>query len=300
MATIVTGGTGFVGRCLLGKLRDVMIVSRHPEKAARELAVPASQIIPWDANSGPFALPIQIQPDVVVNLMGEPIAGGRWTDTKKQSIRSSRVDGTNNLVDGLLAMNRLPKVFVSASAMGFYGPCGEELLDEASPNGSGFLAETCRDWEKAAFRLLDHGVRVVVIRLGVVLGRNGGALHQMVPIFRWGLGGRLGNGQQWFPWIHLDDLVRMIEWAITSETASGVYNGVAPNSVKNADFTRELAKQLHRPALLHVPEFVLQALFGEFANTLFDSQRVIPRAAIAGGFEFQFPNLADALRDLLP
>ena len=300
MATIVTGGTGFVGKRLLGKLRDPMIVSRRPEKAAQELSVPTSQIIPWDANSGPFALSNQIQPDVVVNLMGEPIAGGRWTGAKKQSIRSSRLDGTNNLVDGLLQMNRLPRVFVSASAVGYYGPRGEELLDEASSNGSGFLAETCRDWEKAAFRLRDHGVRVVVIRLGVVLGRNGGALRQMVPIFRWGLGGSLGNGQQWFPWIHLDDLVRMMEWAITNETASGVYNGVAPNPIRNSDFTRELAEKLHRPALLPVPKFVLQMLFGEFANTLFDSQRVIPRAAITGGFEFQFPNLVDALQDLLP
>ncbi len=299
MATIVTGATGFVGRQLLKSLLNPIVVSREPERAAAALGIPLSQTIRWNSISGPLMVPEELNPDVVINLMGEPV-GQRWTDSKKHAIRASRIDGTKNLAVGLLQSSKLPRVLVSASAVGFYGSRGEEQVDESFEAGAGFLAETCREWEAAATALQSHGVRVVIIRIGIVLGQKGGVLQQLVPVFRSGLGGKMGDGQHWFPWIHLDDLVALIVWAASVESRATVVNGVAPNPVRNIEFTQALARQLHRPSFFRVPKFVLKGLFGEFADSLFDSQRVVPQAALDLGFVFRHPTLTSALQDLLP
>jgi uncharacterized protein (TIGR01777 family) len=231
--------------------------------------------------------------------MGESIAEGRWTKEKKQRIRDSRVAGTRNLVDAFIVADQLPKVFVSASAIGFYGDSGEAIADESHAPGQGFLTDVCTQWEAEAMRLQDYGVRVVCLRIGIVLGDGGGAMEKMVPLFRWGLGGKLGDGQQWMAWIHVDDLVSLIFWALENDSVSGPVNATAPNPVRNREFTKVLARAVSRPAFLPVPKLAVRMLAGEFANSLFFSQRVVPAAALAKGFQFQFSDLKHAIEDIL-
>ncbi len=223
----------------------------------------------------------------------------RWSPEIKRRIRSSRVEATEQLVDALAALPRKPAVFVSASAVGYYGDRGEEVLTEESSAGKGFLPEVCIAWEKAASATASLGMRVVLLRTGLVLGKNGGALGKMLPPFRVGLGGRLGTGQQWMPWIHLDDMCSLIQFAVENANVSGVVNAVSPNPVRNVDFTAALGRALGRPALIPVPEFAIRLLYGEMAQILFDSQHVAPRAAQAAAFDFRFPELFGALKDLL-
>jgi uncharacterized protein (TIGR01777 family) len=231
--------------------------------------------------------------------MGESIAEGRWTKKKKQRIRDSRVEGTRKLVDAFIVSGQLPKAFVSASAIGFYGDSGESIADETHAPGHGFLTDVCTQWESEAMRLQDHGVRVVCLRIGIVLGDGGGAMEKMVPLFRWGLGGKLGDGKQWMAWIHVDDLVSLIVWALENDSVSGPVNATAPNPVRNRKFTKVLAQAVGRPAFLPVPKFGVRMLAGEFANSLFFSQRVVPAAALAKGFQFQFSDLRQAIEDIL-
>jgi hypothetical protein len=236
--------------------------------------------------------------DAVVHLAGEPVAQ-RWNAAVKQRILDSRVLGTRRLVDLIGQAPRRPKVLVSASAIGFYGTRGDEVLTESSAPGTGFLVDVCRNWETEADRAAEFGVRVAKLRIGFVLGKDGGALGQMLPIFRLGLGGRLGSGQQWMPWIHLDDVADLFVHAATSDQVSGVWNATAPNPVTNAAFTKEMASVLHRPALFPVPAFALTLAFGELGPHMLDSTRVIPAAAIAAGYQFRYPTLGTALRNLL-
>ncbi len=236
--------------------------------------------------------------DAVFHLAGDPIAEGRWTAAKKQRIRESRVLGTRHLVDALGKLQRRPSVLVSASAVGCYGSRGDEMLDELSPPAQGFLADLCVAWEQEARRAAEFGIRVVCIRTGVVLG-DGGALAKMLPPFRLGLGGPLGNGKQWMPWIHVDDLAALYLHAAENTACSGPMNGVSPNPVTNKEFTKRLASVLHRPAFLPAPYFALRLAFGQFAEVLFDSQRVLPKAAEACGFRFQHPDLTEALQSIL-
>lgn len=299
MSTLVTGATGFVGRRLLHELGPCTICSRNAQRAKKNLGSRIENALQWDPIKENLDLSVQPRFDSVINLMGEPIAEGRWTDAKKKRIRDSRVVGTRKLVDAILASGSLPKSFVSASAVGIYGDCGDTIVDETHPHGSGFLVEVCEEWEKEAARLGDHGVRVVNLRIGIVLGRDGGALAQLVPIFRWGLGGKLGNGKQWIPWIHVTDLVSLIVWGVSANTVSGPVNASAPNPVRNSELTRELAKQLKRPAFLPVPKLGVRVAVGEFANSLFDSQRVVPEVALSHGFHFQFSELSTAIKDVL-
>jgi hypothetical protein len=236
--------------------------------------------------------------DAVVHLAGEPIAQ-RWTAAAKQRIRESRVEATRRLVAQLAKLERAPRVLVAASAIGIYGSRGDEVLTEASAPGSDFLAEICVAWEQAAREAAALGIRVVSVRFGIVLGREGGALARMLPPFRLGVGGRLGSGRQWMSWIHLEDALGLLEFALGRDALAGPLNATAPNPVVNAEFTRRLAAALHRPAFTPAPAFALKLMFGEMAGMLLNGQRVEPRAALAAGYTFRYPELAPALNQLL-
>lgn len=298
MRALVTGATGFVGPKLLERLTAPIVLSRKPELARRELASYKVQAYGWDPVDAPPPAAAFTGVDAVFHLAGEPVAGGRWTAARKHAIRESRVAGTRNLVRALADLTNRPKVLVSASAVGYYGSRGDEVLTESSPAGEGYLAEVCRAWEKEALAAEALGIRVVTVRVGIVLGQNGGALQKMLPPFRLGLGGPLGNGRQWMPWIHIDDLASIFLFAAEHDSLRGPVNGVAPECVTNKQFTKQLAAALHRPAFFPAPYFGLRLLFGEFASVLFASQRVEPRALLNAGFEFRYPHLAAALADI--
>jgi uncharacterized protein (TIGR01777 family) len=233
--------------------------------------------------------------EVIVHLAGESVVG-LWTAAKKRRIVESRVLGTRRVVEAIGALAEKPEVFVSGSAIGFYGDRGEEELTEASPAGRGFLAETVQAWEAEAVKAT--GVRTVLLRTSIVLGK-GGALAAMTPPFRLGLGGPLGDGRQWMSWIHVDDWVALALFAVENLDVAGPLNATAPWPARNADFTATLAKTLHRPAFLRVPAFALRAALGGFSAELLDSKRVLPATATAHGFGFRFPELAPALEDVL-
>jgi uncharacterized protein (TIGR01777 family) len=237
--------------------------------------------------------------EAVFHLAGESVGEGRWTDAKKRRIRDSRTIGTARLVEGILAARDRPKVLVSTSAVGYYGSRGDELLEENAAPGKDFLAEVCVEWERAAAPAADEGVRVVNPRLGIVLGPGGGALVKMLPPFRLGLGGRLGDGQQWMPWIHLDDAVGLLFFAAQQSDIAGPMNAVAPQPLRNSEFTRILAKVLHRPAVFPVPRFALRLAVGEFAEVLLGSQRAVPSVAQRAGYVFEFGDLETALTAIL-
>jgi uncharacterized protein len=236
--------------------------------------------------------------DAVVHLAGEPVAQ-RWTAAAKERIRSSRVDGTRHVVEALARLNKPPAALISASAIGIYGSRGDETLTESSPPAADFLGEVTVEWEREAKAAEALGIRVVMLRSGVVLARDGGALKKMFPPFKLGIGGRIGSGKQWMSWIHIDDVARLIAFAIANESVRGSMNAVSPNPVTNDQFTRELARALHRPAIFPVPLFALRMLFGQMGEILYASQRVLPEAALRAVFEFKFAELGAALRDLV-
>jgi uncharacterized protein (TIGR01777 family) len=236
--------------------------------------------------------------DAIVHLAGEPVAQ-RWNYAVKKRIRSSRVDVTRALVESLCAAPAPPRVLICASAVGYYGDRGEEELTESSPPGKGFLAEVCQEWEKEAKNAQNCGVRVVNLRIATVLDPRGGALARMLPPFRLGLGGPIAGGQAWMSWIHVNDLVRLIAWALDQEQVSGAVNACAPAPVRNAAFTRALAAALHRPAKWSVPALALKLFYGEMAQILLASQRVLPARAMELGFPFEYNDIDEALRDLL-
>ena len=277
MHIAISGAGGFVGRRLVVTLETGKhSVTRLGRDAAKDL--PRGSAL-----------------DAVVHLAGEPVSQ-RWTVAAKQRIRDSRIIGTRNLVRGMAELKTPPRVLVCASATGFYGDRGERVLDETDGAGNGFLSDVCRGWEEEADKATAFGVRVVKIRFGLVLGRDGGALGKMLLPFRLGLGARLGDGSQWMSWIHLDDLTAMIQFAVEQGAARGAWNGVTPNPVTNEEFTRQLAAAVHRPAWFVAPEFLMKLGAGEMAQILFDSQRCVPAAPLAAGFEFRYPELGAALR----
>lgn len=300
MKTLVIGATGLIGRNLCRFLaadgHSVAAVSRSLIEP-KGLAI--SEIHQWDTQAGPLPLAALSGVDAVVNLAGEPIDARRWSDQQKKRIRDSRVITTRNIVDGLRSVARKPTVFVSGSAVGFYGNRGDEPLEETSAAGKGFMSEVCQEWEGEAASAGELGIRVVQVRTGVVLSTEGGALKKMSAPFKLGLGGPLGSGKQWFPWIHIDDIAGIFQHAIVNGSLAGPVNGVAPHPVTNSDFTREFARALGRPAFLPVPEIGLKVLMGEMAEVLVGSQRVLPKAALDSGYEFRYPQLARALADLL-
>ena len=301
MSLLVTGGTGFLGQQFIASSKEPSItaVSRNQTKAKQTLGDSVKEVIQWDPQKSPFQVPEGVHFDKVVNLMGEPIAEGRWTDAKKKRILDSRVEGTRQLIDGLLASGKPPSVFVSASAIGIYGDTGEAIVNESHPLDDVFVGSVCEAWEDEANRLKSHGTRVVCLRIGIVLGDGGGAIDKMLPIFKLGLGGKLGSGKQWMAWIHVDDVCGMINWALENPEVSGPVNTTAPEPVRNAEFTRTLAKAVSRPAFLPAPQFALRLVFGEFANSLFYSTRIVPQVALDHGFKFKFPNLTEAIADVV-
>jgi uncharacterized protein len=292
MRIVLTGATGFIGKRLIKQFLDegheVSVLGRSRPKDSR-----ASHFW-WDAMKGEPLDASLIDVDAVINLVGEPVAQ-RWDTDVKRRIRESRVAGTRNLINALARQRRLPRVLVSASATGYYGERGDEVLTERSAPGTGFLSEVCVEWEREAMRATELGIRVAVVRIGIVLGPDGGALERMLPPFHMGVGGKLGDGKQWMSWIHVDDLVNLLAYSMKSEAAEGPLNGVAPEPVRNAEFTDTLASVIHRPALFPAPKFGLKLLFGEMADIVTGSQRIIPEATREAGFTWRYPTLRAAL-----
>ncbi|MGI9519274.1 MAG: TIGR01777 family oxidoreductase [Pirellulaceae bacterium] len=299
MATLVTGGTGWIGRHLLPRLENAYVVSRNAGTATQRLGIEPSRVIECDLTQHTFASDQLDEIDSVVNLMGESIAEGRWTGNKKKGIRNSRINGTTNLVQSFVKSGHLPRTMISASAIGYYGDQGDDILDEASAPGDDFLANICMEWENAARPFVDAGVRVMFLRIGIVLGQGGGALEKMLTPFKMGMGGRIGSGKQWVSWIHLHDLIELIVFLLSHQNVAGPVNGTTPNPVRNSEFANTLGKVLGRPAILPVPKFTLKLAVGEFAEFLFMSQRVVPNAALNAGFEFRFPSMELALADIV-
>jgi uncharacterized protein (TIGR01777 family) len=293
----ITGASGLVGARLLEVLlRDgehVMAFSREPARLAPRLPRGA------DARAWPPREPDAVALDAIVHLLGEPVAG-RWTEAKKRAIEASRVEGTRTLVDAIaqLPAERRPRVLVSASAIGYYGDRGDEVLTEPAPPGDDFLARVCVGWEREALRAETLGVRVVCLRIGLVMSREGGALERMLPVFRMGLGGTMGPGTQWWPWIHVDDVVGIVRHALTRDAVRGPLNATAPEPVRQRSFAATLAKVLRRPAFLPAPALALRTVLGEFAAELLASRRVVPEAARAFGYAFRFPTLEACLADV--
>lgn len=300
MNIFLTGATGFIGRALVLRLQQdghhVAAYVRNIEKAKSQLGKDCSLLeIKKDPSSLQQALE---QADAVINCAGEPLLGGRWDDKKRASIWSSRIDFTNRIVDHIDEKSA-PKVFISTSAVGVYGDGGDAVLTEEAAPGADYLAEVCREWESAALRARDVGCRVVRMRIGVVLGRQGGALDQMMVPFQCGVGGPIGSGEQYVPWIHIQDLVDLFVKALTDSSMSGAFNATAPTPVPFKQFAKALGKQLNRPAILPLPSFAVKALFGEAAMVLLNGQRAVPAHAQKSGFTFQFNRIEEALNDLL-
>lgn len=299
MKALVTGATGFVGPRLLRLLDSPVVVSRSPERARRAVGNLAGPIFRWDPMREPLPADALEGVNVVYHLAGESVAEGRWTAAQKARIRDSRVIGTRNLVQGLRQVEQKPSVLVSASAVGYYGNRGDDELTESAPPADDFLADVCVAWEREAMAAEQVGIRTVTARTGIVLGAGGGALAKMLTPFKLGAGGPLGNGKQWMPWVHVADLARLYVHAADTASITGPMNAVAPNPVRNSEFTKALGRQLHRPAFMPAPYIGLRLLFGEFAQVLFASQRVIPKVALDTGFVFQYPDIASALREIL-
>jgi uncharacterized protein (TIGR01777 family) len=292
----ISGASGLIGSTLATQLvASGLAVRKFTRKDGGGV-----QAIHWDPARGAL-LPEQIDGlDAIVHLAGESIAGGRWTRARMAAIRDSRVRGTGLIASTIAKLTHKPKVLVCASAVGFYGDRGDDAVDESSAPGTGFLADVCQAWEAAARPAVDAGVRVVWLRFGVVLAVQGGALERMLTPFKLGLGGRLGTGRQWMPWIAVTDAVAAIEVALARNDMHGAYNVVAPEAVTNATFTRTLARVLHRPAFLPVPAFALRLAFGRFADeALLAGSKVTPKRLVDAGFRFKWPQLEPALRHVL-
>lgn len=294
---MITGGTGFIGRALIGLLiergYEICVLTRNLTLAAKILPVGVSLIDNLNMLKGHL-------PEVLVNLAGEPLAGRRWSPESKQLFRLSRIGFTNELFAFFAGQGVYPARVISGSAIGYYGNCDDRLVDEREPAGRDFAAELCRDWELVAKQFEHVGSGLCLLRTGIVLGAGGGALKQMLPAFRAGLGGPMGSGEQFMSWIHIEDMARLILFLIERPAIVGPINAVSSQSVTNRDFAATLANILRRPALIRIPSFALRLMFGEMAETLLlSSQRILPTRALASGFEFHYPQLSGALENLL-
>lgn len=294
MHVVMTGASGFLGSALARRLLDqgceLSVYCRKPGRVHRVLGNQVSAFTAWhDAPS---------QADAVINLAGEPLIGGRWTDARKDRIRASRIATTHGLVQWLSRMQLRPDVLLSGSAIGYYGYSDTALFQENDPAGDDFGARLCVDWEAAARAAEPLNVRVCLLRTGVVLHRSGGALKRMLPAFRFGLGGPLGTGTQGFSWIHLDDWLAAVQFLLVTPSLAGAFNLTAPAPVSNAEFSQQLAQSLRRPCALRVPAFALRALAGEGADLLLKGQRVMPSRLLDAGFVFDRPSLVEAFSDV--
>ena len=295
MKILITGATGFIGQPLCRELAErghtLLAVSRSPEKARDKL--PAGADI--RAEVADFA---DAQVEALINLAGEPIAEGRWTDEKKRRIVESRVEITRALVELCAAAEVPPRVLVSASAVGYYGDQGAADVTEETPPNHEFVHEVCERWESEAGKAESHGVRVAIARIGLVLDAGGGMLARTMPPFKLGVGGRLGDGKQYMPWIHRDDMVRILVFLLEHEELEGPFNASAPNPVTNAEFTRALGKALHRPTVLPAPPIALKLAFGEMSRLLLTGAKMLPERLQQAGFEFSHSELDEALADI--
>jgi uncharacterized protein len=300
MKIIITGGTGLIGRELTQTLaRD----GHQLTSLVREVKSPSNHpatFLKWNVEHGQIEdTPKLDRHDAVIHLAGESVAEGRWTEERKRRIRDSRVKGTRLLVQTLARLNQPPKIFLSASAIGFYGADrGEEILTEESEPGGGFLADVCHQWEAEAVRAKDFGARVVLLRTGIVLSASGGALGKMLPVFKMGLGGKLGSGKQFMSWIASVDEIGAIRFALENETVRDAVNLTAPHPVTNAEFTETMGRVLSRPAFLRVPASVLRLALGEMGAAVLGSLCVLPKRLEVAGYQFQFTELENALRAL--
>lgn len=295
---VVAGASGLIGSALVGRLRsqscDVLRLVRRPVEPQETDAAA------WDPLTGQLDPAPLRGADAVVNLCGASIAAGRWTAARKQLIRASRIESARLLAEAMAGLDEPPRAYLCASAIGYYGDREDEPLDESSPPGEGFLCEVCRQWEAACQPAREAGVRVVHLRIGVVLARDGGVLARLLPIYRLGLGGRVGSGRQWISWITRADVVSAIQFLIDRRDLSGPVNLVSPNPVRQADFARTLGRVLHRPAILPAPSWAVGLLAGEMGRRLaLESTRVRPRVLEQAGFHFTWPQLEPALQAAL-
>lgn len=305
MKVAITGATGFVGSRLVERLQDqghqILVFSRNLERAKRVFPAsrfPDVEIVSYTpTESGSWQQSIS-GCDAVVNLAGESIAEGRWTPERKQAIMNSRKLGTQKIVEAIAQANPKPKVLINTSAIGYYGTSETATFDETSPPGKDFLGQVCQAWEAEAEKVKDAGVRLVILRFGIVLGM-GGALAKMLPPFQLFAGGPIGSGRQWFAWIHREDLVNLILQALTRPDMAGVFNATAPNPVRMAEFCQVLGEVLHRPSWLPVPDFALEVLLGDGAKVVLEGQQVLPKRTLASGFDYQYPSLKPALKAIL-
>jgi len=297
MKTAILGGTGLIGTALTKVLQnnghEALIISRQP--------LPHTNIEyrVWNPEQGDADRALFAGIDAVVNLSGANISKGRWTKKRKQQILDSRVLTNRKIVQAFSRMDNTPRVFITGSAVGYYGPAGDKILDEASPPGHDFLASVCVGLEEQAFKARQYEIRTVALRTGVVLAAGGGALPKMVLPFKLGRGGRLASGRQWFPWIHIDDVARLILFVLENDALEGPINAVSPGIVTNRGFTKTLAGVLRRPAFFPVPEVALRVALGEMAQAVLASQRVEPAELLSAGYQFYYPQLKTALQDLL-
>lgn len=302
LSIILTGATGLLGRTLLDALHSrgerITILSRNPVRAG-ETAPRDTRVLLWAPGvHGEWKSAID-GADVVIHLAGEPIAAGRWTAERKRLIRESRVHGTRDIVTAIEAATTKPRLLLSASAVGYYGDTGDHVLDETAAAGTGFLADVCSAWEQEALRAASSRTRVVITRLGVVLTPRGGALGKMLPAFRMFVGGPIGRGTQWFPWVHLDDVIGIFLHAIDNVPLDGALNVVSPGIVRNRDFATALGRALGRPAFFPVPATAIRLFFGELGGTLLGSQRIHPARTLESGYHFHYNTIENALADLV-
>jgi len=303
---IITGGTGLIGRALAAELAaagyEVVVLSRNPQRAAD---LPAGvRAERWDGRTAQGWGPLADGAEAIVNLAGENLAGegflpGRWTAERKQKIVQSRVDAGAAVVQAVKAAFAKPRAVIQSSGIGAYGPLGDEVVDERAPFGAGFLADVTRQWEASTAAVEPLGVRRVIVRSGVVLSAQGGALGRMILPFRLFAGGWFGSGRQWLPWIHIADEVAALRFLIEKRQASGIFNLTAPQPLTGRAFGQAIGRALGRPAYLPAPAFVLRLAFGEVATTVLDGQRAVPQRLLDLGFPFRFPDAGSALRDLL-
>ncbi|MBF2078695.1 MAG: TIGR01777 family protein [Synechococcales cyanobacterium T60_A2020_003] len=306
MKVAVTGATGFVGTRLVERLQaeghSIVVLTRHPDRAQRlfpKAAFPNLDIVAYTPLvSGDWQGAIA-GCDGVVNLAGESIAEGRWSPERKQAIMDSRKIGTQKIVEAIAQATPKPSVLVNSSAIGYYGTSETATFDETSNPGDDFLAQVCKAWEAEAEKVRESGTRLVILRTGIVLGKEGGALAKMLTPFQLFAGGPLGTGRQWVSWIHRDDLVSLILQALTNAQLNGTLNATAPNPVRMAEFCHDVGQVLHRPSWLPVPDFALTALLGDAATIVLEGQQVLPKRTQEQGFQFQFPELTPALKNIL-
>jgi uncharacterized protein (TIGR01777 family) len=298
---LVTGGTGFIGSALVHALLErgdeVSVTSRKADRVRKHFGDRVKPV-EWDPMDGALPAEALAGVDGIVNLAGESIAKGRWTRAKKRRLRESRVLGTRHLVEGIRAADPRPKVLVSTSAIGYYGDQEHRSLHEGSPNEGDFLGELCQAWEHEAVAARELGVRVPIVRIGIVLGHGGGAYPPLRRIFKLFAGGPIGLGRAWMSWVHLDDVVGIFLRCLDDENARDVYNATAPNPVPNSKFTAEMARTLHRPAIAPVPPIMLRITLGEFGKHANDSQRVMPLRTVGLGYQYKYSEIGEALESL--